>query len=171
MDFSPAQEAQDGIAGLLERQTLTHHIAVLFRHPDRVGIAEEIGRVEHHHMQRMALDPFAAIEQPPQRAQLPLDFHAERILDRLHRTHLIGDRADAADSRDDIGQFNVRATLQKRFVEPWRLENAQVRGLHNAALDMQIERAFPFDTGEVIDLDRLSRHAPRSPCGRVRPRH
>ena len=32
-----------------------------------VGHAEEVGRVEHHHVEHVALDPLAAVEEPPQR--------------------------------------------------------------------------------------------------------
>ena len=63
--------------------------------------------MQHHDMQRMALDPFAAIDQPPQRPQLPVDLDAEGVLDRMHRAHLIGDRADAADAGNDVRAFGM----------------------------------------------------------------
>jgi hypothetical protein len=49
------------------------------RHLDAVLVAEEIRRVQHDDMQRVALDPFAAIDQPAQRAQLAADLDAEGI--------------------------------------------------------------------------------------------
>ena len=133
---------------------------MIARHRDRIGIAEKIRCMQHHHMQRMALDPFAAIDQPPQRSQLPADRDAKGVLDRMDGAHLIGDRADAADAGDDVGSFHVAAAAQERLEEARRLENTEL-GRHEAAIaDVQVERAFAFDAGEVIDPDRLSRHGP-----------
>ena len=44
-----------------------HGVAVVARHLDGAVVAEEIRRVQHVDVQRVALDPFAAIEQPAQR--------------------------------------------------------------------------------------------------------
>ncbi len=114
--------------------------------------------MQHHHMQRMAFDPFAAIDQPAQRAQLAADAGAKGVLGRMHRAHLIGDRADAADPGDDIGDLGVSAALQHRLEEAGRFVDAQVGAGDAAVLDIQIQRAFAFDPGEDIDLDRPSRH-------------
>jgi hypothetical protein len=64
MDLASAQSPHQLIAGLLQRQAAADDIAMVARHLDGVGKAEEIGRMQHHHVQRMALDPFAAIDQP-----------------------------------------------------------------------------------------------------------
>ncbi len=48
-----------------------------------VLLVEEIGRVQHRRVQHMALDPFAAIDQPPEVAKRPGHPDAEGILHRL----------------------------------------------------------------------------------------
>ncbi len=69
MDLAPAEQRHDLVAGLLEREPAAHHVAVVARHVDGAVIAEEIRRMQHIDVQRVALDPFAAIEQPAQVAQ------------------------------------------------------------------------------------------------------
>ena len=51
---------------------------------DRALVAEEVGCVEHEDVQRVALDPLAAVEEPPQRAQLAADLDAAGHLHRRH---------------------------------------------------------------------------------------
>ncbi|HKM61147.1 MAG TPA: hypothetical protein VJY39_01525, partial [Acidisphaera sp.] len=160
MDFAPAEDAHQLVAGLLQRQAGAHALAVILRHADAVRIAEEVRRVQHQHVQRMALDPFAAVDQPPQRAQLAADGHAERILDRVRGAHLVGDRADAADAGDDVRQLGVGPAAQERLEEARRLVDPQLRRGDAAVADRQVERAFALDTGEDVDRDGLSRHAP-----------
>ena len=57
------------VADLLQLEAALHDVGVVARHLDRALVAEEIGRVQHVDVQRVALDPFAAIEQPAQVAQ------------------------------------------------------------------------------------------------------
>src|SRR6516164_6391814 len=102
VDFATTEQAQELVAGLLERQRALHRNAMMACHCNRIRIAEEVWRMQHHNVQRMALDPFATIEQPAQRADRFVDLDAERILDRVYPAHLVGDRADPADSSDDI---------------------------------------------------------------------
>ena len=97
------------------------------RHRDGVRVAEEVGRVQQVDVQRVALDPLAAVEEAPQRAELSVDDHAERVLDRVHGAHLVGDRTDAADPRGDVGRFAEGAAAQERLEEARRLEDRQAR--------------------------------------------
>ena len=69
------------------------------RERDAALVAEEVGRMQHQHVQRVALDPLAAVEQPAQLAQRPVDDDAAGILDGVDGARLVGDRADAADAR------------------------------------------------------------------------
>ena len=118
--------------------------------------------MQHHHVQRVALDPFAAINQPPQRAQRAADGNAECVLDRMHRAHLIGDGANAADARDDVRRFGMAAPAQQRLEQARRLENVQLRRSDLPIDDLKIEGAFAFDAREQVDPDGLSRHGRRS---------
>src|SRR3990170_4175106 len=93
---------------------------------DGALVTEEVGRMQQVDVERVALDPLAAIDQPAERAQRPVDRYPERVLHRVDGAHLIGDRADAADARGDVGRFGEGAAAQERLEEAWRLENAEV---------------------------------------------
>ena len=124
--------------------------------------------MQHHDVQRVALDPFAAIEQPAQGADRRVDLDAERILDGMYAAHLIGDRTDPADAGDDVEHLTKAATAQQCLEEAWRLEDAESNRIDRARCEMQFERALAFDARDVVDLDRSTRHGPRSPCGMPR---
>ena len=134
VDLAPAEQADDRIAGLLQRQGAAHPLAVLGSHADRVRIAEKIGGVQHVHVQRVALDPFAAIEQTPQKADRGVDGDAQRTLDGVDGAHLVGDGANAADAGGDVGSLGKVATAQKGFEHAWRLEYFQLDVLDAVAL-------------------------------------
>src|SRR6516225_11333414 len=112
MDLAPAKQAQEVVAGLLERQRALQRFAMIARHRNRVRIAKEVWRMQHHNVQRMALDPFAAIEQPTQSANRLVDLDAERILDSVHPAHLVRDRADPADTSNNIENLAKAAPAQ-----------------------------------------------------------
>ena len=76
-------------------------------------------------MQRMALDPFAAVDQAPQGAQRAVDANTASVLHRVTRAHLIGNRADAADARGDVWRLREFSAPQKCLEEARRLENFQ----------------------------------------------
>lgn len=131
---------------------------VIGRHRDRVGIAEKIGRVQHHDVQSVALDPLPAIEQPAQGADRRLDDNAERRLDRMHAAHLVGDRANPADAGNDVQNLAVAAPAQQCLEKARRLEDAEPNPIHPAVADIEPQRAFALDAGDVIDLEGPSRH-------------
>src|SRR6516164_2356017 len=153
MDLAPAKQAQEVVAGLLERQRALHRFAMIARHRNRVRIAEEVWRMQHHNVQRMALDPFATIEQAAQRADRFVHLDAKCILDGMHAAHLICDRADPADASDDIEHLAEAASAQQRLEEAWRLEDAEANPVDCAVAYMKFERALPFDTRNVVDPD------------------
>ena len=101
-------------------------------------------------VQRVALDPLAAIQQPAQRPDLAADRDAERVLHRVHRAHLVGDRADAADARGDVrrlGRSRGRAGTPRRSRGGSKIFSfARLRRV--PSLDPQVERALAFDAGE-----------------------
>ena len=144
---------------------------MLFCHPNRVRIAKKVRRVQHNNMQRVALDPFSAVEKPAQCPQGRRKRDAEGILHGVDRAHLIGNRADTANPRSNIGGFRKIAATQQRFEQTRRLEDLQLRACNLAVPHMNIERSLPFDPGKNIDTDGSTRHVPRFPCGRDRRQH
>ena len=112
----------------------------------------------------MALDPFAAIKQPPQFAKRPRDGCPERILHGVHCAHLVGHRADAADARGDVRRLRVGAAAQESLEEARRLEDAELRALDGAVADHELEPRFALDAREVVDLDGPTCHGAHSRC-------
>jgi len=73
--------------------------------------------VQHDHVQHVALDPLAAVQEPAQLAQLPVGVQAPGVLDGVARAHLVRDRADAADPGGDFRRLGVPAAAQERLEE------------------------------------------------------
>ena len=167
VNFASAKHAHQIVAGLFQRKRIADEIAVVPRHLDRVGQAEKAGRVQHRYVQRMARYPLAAIDEPPERSELAVHGRAERLLGGVNRAHLIGDGADAADARHDIGQLGVAPAAQKGFEKARRLENPEPRRSHAPVREFEVQRAFALHPGKIIDLDRLRCHGLRFLCGRL----
>ena len=111
--------------------------------------------MQHVDVQAVALDPLAAVEQPPQVADRALvDRDAAGVLHRPHRAHLVGDRADAADPRGDVGRLGERAAAQERLEEARRLVDPQLDLAHLVAVELDVHRALALDAREVVGADR-----------------
>src|SRR5262249_11685559 len=130
VDFASADDAHQFVAGLLQRETLPDYLGVVLGHLERALVAEEVGRVQHVDMEGVALDPFAAVEQPAERTDLTADRDPKCILHRMDRAHLIGDRANAADAGSYVRCLSVRAAAQERLEEARRLEDTELGTLH-----------------------------------------
>ena len=99
-------------------------------------------------VQGVALDPLAAVEQPPQRRQLAVDPTPQASSIARHGAHLVGDRADAADARGDVGRLGEAAAAQERLEEARRLEDVQLDVVDLAVADPDVQRALALDAGE-----------------------
>ena len=98
----------------------------VLRHLDGILIPEEVRRVQHIDMQRVAFDPLTAVDEPAQCAQLAVNRDAERLLNRVHGTHLVRDWADAANPRSDARHFRKRPAFTE-FLEAAHLGYVEVR--------------------------------------------
>src|SRR6185437_6661634 len=96
---------------------------MILRHRNGAVVTEKIGRLQQIDVQRVALDPLTAVDEPSQVAQRPLNAQAENLLQRVNRAHLVRDRTDAANARDNVRHFFVMSSLQESFEEPRRLKN------------------------------------------------
>ena len=154
MDLAAADERHQLVAGLLQRQPALDGRGRVPGELDRAVVAEEVGRVEHVDVERVALDPLAAVEEPAQRADRLGHLDAADVLDRVDRAHLVGDRADAADPRGDVRRLEEGAAAQERLEEARRLEDPQLDVLDRAVPEPDRHRALALDAGEVVRLDR-----------------
>ena len=101
--------------------------------------------------------------QPAQVAQrTAVDRHAAGVLHRPHRAHLVGDRADAADPRGDVGRLGEGAAAQQRLEEARRLVDAQLDLRHLAPVEPHVHRALALDAGEVVGAQHRVSVAPRA---------
>src|SRR5690349_15607971 len=94
---------------------------MILRHLDYVLIAKEIWGMQHVDMQGMAFDPFPAIEETSESSHFGINLDSQSPLDRVHRAHLVSDRAYPANSRRDVSSFRAMASAQKRFEHSRRL--------------------------------------------------
>ena len=92
-------------------------------HINRAFIAKKVWRMQHINMQYMRLDPFPAVKQSTQSAQLTAKRYAKYIFKRMNRAHLIGDGTNAANSGDDIRRFCVVTATHKSFKKTRRLKD------------------------------------------------
>ena len=171
MYLSPPQEGHNCIACLLHLETTLHNLRVILRHTHHVGIPKKVGRVQHIDMQRMALDPFTTVEEPPQFAQLPTNRDTQCLLHRVYSAHLVSHWTNATDARGNIRSLCIHATTQQRLKEARRLVDPQFHIHHLVALDFYIQGTFPFNTSKGIHFDGLSFHEIHSPCGTPRNTH
>jgi hypothetical protein len=139
---------------------------VILGEVDSARIAEEVGRVEHEDVERVALDPLAAVEEPAERADLRADVDTAGVLHRIHARCLVGDRADPTDPGGDVGGLGEVAAAQERLEETRRLVDAQLDVDRLAVADLDQHRALTLDAGEVVGAERLGlrpSHRRRSP--------
>ena len=162
MDRAAADHVEQVVAGLLEVQHLGHQLGVLGGDLDTGVDTHEVGGVQERHVEHMALDPLAAVEQPPERSDLSAGPHFGDRLDRVRRAHLVGDRADPTDAGGDVDRFGPVAAAQKGLEVAGRLVDLELHLLDDPVADRHVHGALALDTGE-------GRHAEvegPSRCGR-----
>ena len=169
VDRTPADHLHDPVAGLLEVQHLGHQLGVLAGDRDPRVDAEEVGRVKEGHVQDVALDPLAAVEQPSQVADRTVDGDACEAFDRVGGAHLVGNGADPADARGDVDGLVVGPAAQERLEHARRLVDLEPHVLDHAVANDDVHRAFALDPGERRDMqvERLVRHG-RAPSDATR---
>jgi len=75
VDGAPTDEGHQGVTGLLQPQSAFDDGAVVGGPLDRPGVAQKVRRMQQMDVQRVALDPLAAVGQPAQQAQSPRSQH------------------------------------------------------------------------------------------------
>jgi len=131
----------------------SHALHVYMLHaPDFLGY-QDVRRVQHVNVQRVALDPLPAVEDPSQQADGRVDRDPQRPFQRVNRAHLIGDRADSADPGGDVRGLRKVAAAQKRFEQPGRLEDLQLDVLDAVALELDVQRALALHARQIVHLD------------------
>ncbi len=73
MDWPPAQDGHDPVAKPLDAQAALDHVRMIRGQLDRTWVAEEVGGMQQVDVQCVALDPFAAVEEASQAANLRVD--------------------------------------------------------------------------------------------------
>ncbi len=153
VDRPAAQRRDQLVADPLDREALLDDLAVVGGHGERGRVAEEVRGMEQVHVERVALDPLAAVQEPPEGADRRVDRDPVQVLEGVDRRHLVRDRADAADAGDDVDDLVAGAPDDQPLEVARRLEDLQP-GLDDlAAADPEAQRAFALDPGDVADLE------------------
>ena len=162
--LAAADHAHQLVAELLQAQRDLDQVAAVARQLDRAVVAEEVGRVQHRDVQHVTLDPLAAVDEPPQRLQLRRQLDPAHLLHRRRRARHVGDRADAADPRGDVGRLRELPAPEERLEEARRLEDLELHLLELPVADPDEHRALALDASEVVGADLAGlTHARSSP--------
>ncbi len=157
MDLTTADDGDDRVSGLLQREPLLGERGMILRHLQEPGIAEEVRCVQEVDVEPETLDPLAAVDEPTQVTDRALvDRHSAGVLHRPDRAHLVRDRADAADPRGDVGRLGERPAAQERLKEPRRLVDPQLAVDDLVAVELHVHRALALNPGEVVGADRAA---------------
>ena len=151
VDRPPADLFHQPVAGLLQGQAALDELRAVLGEADPVRIAQEVRRVQQEDVQGVTVDPFPAVQQPSQCDQLGVERHAARIFDRIAGADLVGDRADAAYARGDVGRLGIGPSAQECLEEPRRLVDVQLDAVDCAVGQRDMQRAFTFDSGQRAD--------------------
>ena len=122
-------------------------------------------------VQCVALDPFSAVKQPPQRADGLAYLDSEGVFHGVACAHLVGHGANPADARGDVRHFAEFPAAQECFKEARRLEDLQLHLGDLPVFDLHKKSAFAFDARQIFDFDGPIFHALRSLSGKARRRH
>ncbi len=161
--LAAADDRHQPVAELLQPQRLLDHVGRDRGELDRRVVAEEVRRVQEVDVQRVALDPLAAVEEPAQRLDPRRHLDAADLLHRQARAHLVGDRADAADPGGHVGRLGERAPAQQALEEARRLVDPQLHVLDRAVVERHEHAALALDPRQVVGADLA-----RSRRGRLR---
>jgi hypothetical protein len=153
MDLTTPDDRHHPVPCLLELERAGDEVGVVAGELDRALVAEEVGRVEHVDVQRVALDPLAAVEETPQRLELTTDLDAADLLHRMTGAHLVRDRADAADPRGDVRRLREAAAAQEGLEEARRLVDVEFDVGDATVLDHDPHGALALHAGEVVGRD------------------
>ena len=155
MDGPAAEHFQQLIAVLLQPQAAFDLVGMIaWPSPARSRSPRKSGACSKMDVQGVAFDPFAAVEQPPQPANLGRRLARPGPLPGVDRAHLIGHRADAADAGRDVGHFFQRAAAQAapRTVAAARRSSARTSSIW-PSLQVDVQPSFALDAGQGLDAD------------------
>src|SRR5215472_13578331 len=161
MDRPAAKQFHDRRSGAAQGKAAFDHVPMVCRHLDGARVPEEVRRVQHVDVQRMAAYPLPAVQQPAQARDLAVHPRPACVLDGLAGACLVGDRADAAHPRGDVRRFGVGAAAQERLEKARWLVDVEPYLVHLAAADPDMHGAFALDPGERAGGERavtLVRH-------------
>ncbi len=153
MDLAATHQANQIVADSLQPERLLDRGAVILRHLYHVLEAEEIRCMQHVDVERVALNPLAAVEEAPQQPGGRIHCDAHRPLQRVDRAHLVSDGADAADAGRDVGNLREVPAAQEGLEHPRRLEDRQLDILNPVTLQLDLQASFALHAGQEVDVD------------------
>ena len=149
VDRPAAERCDQLVADLLEGEPLLHDRPVVDSHRERGRVAQVVRSVQQVDMQGVALDPFAAVQESPEGPHLRVHPDAEQALERMHRRHLVGDGADAADPGDDVDDLVPGAPDDEALEVARCLEDVQAGLCDLAATHGQAQASLALHAGDI----------------------
>src|SRR5690242_6607273 len=73
----------------------------------------------------------------------------------MHGAHLVGDRANTADPRGDVGRFGIVASAEKSLKKTGRLIDLELDIGHALAHQLDIQSTLAFHAGERVYTNRF----------------
>ena len=105
-------------------------------------------------MERVALDPLAAVEEAAEVGDPGRRLDVERRLERPAGRHLIGDRTDPADPGDEVGHLVDGTTDEELLEKPGWLVDVELDDLDALLIDAEAQRALPLNPGQRFHGER-----------------
>jgi len=119
----------------------------------RVGATQKVRGVQQIDVQRVALYPLPAVQQSTQGLDSLVHDNAARVFHGEAGGHLIGDRADPADSRRDIWRFGEVTPHQERLEVARRFKDVERDVDDPSVLDTHAQRALSFYARDPLGAD------------------
>lgn len=102
VDRSATDHIEDRVSGLLQRQAPLDGLPIAPGEGNRIREPQKVGCVQEVDVQHVTGNPLAAVQKSPQIPHRVVEFEFACLLDGIACAHLVGDRADTADTRGDV---------------------------------------------------------------------
>ncbi|MEY3175921.1 MAG: hypothetical protein RLZZ436_3835 [Planctomycetota bacterium] len=156
MDGAAAEHFEELIAVFFQGESAIDFVGKAAGQFDAAGGVEEVRCLEQVDVQRVAFDPFGAVEQASEAADFGGDADAQGFFERLHGGELIGHGADTADAGGEVGDFFERSSAEEGFEESWRFVDGELYVADSRAFHVDIQGTLAFNAGECFDADGAS---------------
>ncbi len=153
MDGSATEDFQQGVSVFFQSESAGDFGGEFAGEFHSAGDSKKIRGLQQMHMQGVAFDPFAAVEEPAELADFRSDGDAQDFFEGVDCGHLIGDRADSADTGGDVGNFFEGTSAQKAFKETRWFVDCELDIFDGVAVEPNDQSTFPLNSRQSLNAD------------------